>query len=694
MKSIKFNILFFILLFPLLAYSQEDTITNLNEYLSIVEANQNVDTLLSVAVNIWTSAPDSALAYALAAKKLSIDQGNKHNEAQALKIIGLSRYMLGEIVGCARSFEDALKIFEEINYKEGIANMCSNLGGIYTQQGYEVRALEISMRARDIAFEISDTLTIVSALNNIGLLYSKKDVTKDLALENYKRALELSESAGIKDGIGSQSLNIGEIYLNQGKTEVALEYFLKSIDAFEDINSINITNALNYLGKVYVIYEDYDRAFQYQQESLEISKRFGAKLNTAEALLALAETYYITGKYNKALDYNEQARVIASETGAIFSEMSAVEALAKIYHSLSDFDKAYSFLTNAWVLKDSIYAEKNQEQINKLRIQYELNDMLQENEFLRRDIELQALKNSQQKIFILALFLGIGLTFFFVIFLFRMNKQKKKKANEILGEQNIMISGQKKEITDSIKYASRIQRAVLTPEDEISKMLPDHFILYRPRDIVSGDFYWITKIKERIMCINADCTGHGVPGAFMSMLGIAFLNEIISRNPDIDANDLLNELRDHIIDSLRQRGKAGGSQDGMDLAAMIIDNKKSLLQFAGANNPLLLYRKGKLIEYKPDKMPIGIHERAGKSFTNHIIKLRKNDVVYTFSDGFPDQFGGPKGKKFMTKNLKHTLEDIHKIPMSDQKLKLEKILDDWMAGVDQIDDILVIGIRF
>ena len=196
------------------------------------------------------------------------------------------------------------------------------------------------------------------------------------------------------------------------------------------------------------------------------------------------------------------------------------------------------------------------------------------------------------------------------------------------------------------------------------------------------------------MCVVADSTGHGVPGAFMSMLGIAFLNEILSRNPDIRANEMLNELRAHIIDSLRQKGRAGDSQDGMDLSAMIIDHDKQLIEYAGANNPLLLYRGGELIEYKPDKMPIGFHERAGESFTNNLIDIKKGDVVYAFSDGFPDQFGGPKGKKFMIKNLKKQLLNLHDRPMKDQKQALDQILDNWMKDIDQIDDILLMGIRF
>jgi serine phosphatase RsbU (regulator of sigma subunit) len=192
----------------------------------------------------------------------------------------------------------------------------------------------------------------------------------------------------------------------------------------------------------------------------------------------------------------------------------------------------------------------------------------------------------------------------------------------------------------------------------------------------------------------ADCTGHGVPGAFMSMLGVAFLNEIISKNNEIDANQLLNELRKQVIISLHQTGREGENQDGMDVALFIIDQNAMKLQFSGANNPLFIYREGEdLMELKADKMPIGIHRLAENSFTNYEIDIRKGDMIYAFSDGYPDQFGGPNGKKYMIKNFKRDLQEVFMKPLEVQKSFLEKNLDDWMTGTHQIDDIMVIGVR-
>jgi len=265
-------------------------------------------------------------------------------------------------------------------------------------------------------------------------------------------------------------------------------------------------------------------------------------------------------------------------------------------------------------------------------------------------------------------------------------KHKMKKQHDL-------VQKQKKKIEDSILYAKRIQSAVLPPNRFIQHLLSDQFIFYKPRDIVSGDFYWIKQVDDKIFIAAADCTGHGVPGALMSMLGITFLNEIVNKNPNIHANEILNELRIHIISSLRQTGSAGESRDGLDIALCILNNKKQELEYAGANNPLYLIRNNNLNETKADRMPIGIHRRAKESFQNHIIKLQSDDLVYIFSDGFADQFGGEDGRKFLSSNFRNLLLNISSKSMYDQRMIIEKTFDDWKGERKQLDDILVIGFK-
>ena len=262
------------------------------------------------------------------------------------------------------------------------------------------------------------------------------------------------------------------------------------------------------------------------------------------------------------------------------------------------------------------------------------------------------------------------------------------------------IARQKEKITDSIHYAKKIQTAVLPPDDFLQKLLQEYFIMFRPKDIVSGDFYWATQKGNKILIAAADCTGHGVPGGFMSMLGITFLNEISGRITDkeMNAGEILTELRNSVKLSLRQTGKEGEAKDGMDIALCIIDKTTREVQFAGANNPLLVVRNTKgetpqMIDIKGDDMPIGIYYDEKAQFTNHTLQLQKNDMCYIFSDGYPDQFGGKRGRKFMLNRFKKMLASVSDQPVEVQKSFIEEKFDQWKGVHRQIDDVLVIGIR-
>ncbi len=260
------------------------------------------------------------------------------------------------------------------------------------------------------------------------------------------------------------------------------------------------------------------------------------------------------------------------------------------------------------------------------------------------------------------------------------------QKNEELAERN-------RDITDSIRYAKRIQNAVMPSKEKMQEILPDHFIVFRPRDIVSGDYYWVSELGTKTVVAAVDCTGHGVPGAFLSMLGVAFLNEIVSKGLATSAADILEHLREYIITSLKQTSKQGGSQDGMDMALVIIDPEKQELQFAGANNPLIFISDGVSQSLKADKMPIGIYQRGDKKFSNHSLSYKTGDTFYIFSDGYPDQFGGEKGRKFMRKRFQKLLADIQDKGMPEQGSILDMEFEKWKGSLDQVDDVLVMGVR-
>jgi serine phosphatase RsbU (regulator of sigma subunit) len=280
---------------------------------------------------------------------------------------------------------------------------------------------------------------------------------------------------------------------------------------------------------------------------------------------------------------------------------------------------------------------------------------------------------------------------------FQLKRQNRKLVDDLqLANQTLekKVKERTREITDSIKYARRIQNALLPPEDELDKLLPSYFILNKPRNIVSGDYYWVGRKDKKVAVAVADCTGHGVPGAFMSILGIASLNEILNKTEAVRAGEILDQLRIQVIKSLRQTGRTKEAKDGMEIALCVVDFERNLLEYSGAFRPLYLFRDKEFIELKGDSMPIGYYHEEDHIFRNQEMVFRENDMIYMFSDGYVDQLGGPHRKTYKSKQFKELLKNIHRKPLADQKKILESEYKAWKNNMDQIDDILIMGIRF
>jgi serine phosphatase RsbU (regulator of sigma subunit) len=278
----------------------------------------------------------------------------------------------------------------------------------------------------------------------------------------------------------------------------------------------------------------------------------------------------------------------------------------------------------------------------------------------------------------------------------RMFKYENLIYSREISQQRDVIEEKNKDIVSSIHYAQRIQKALLASDQLLDKHLPEHFVLYKPKDIVSGDFYWGELVNSKFILCTGDCTGHGVPGAFMSLLGVSFLNEIVKEKKITRPDLVFNHLRDDIIKVLNPEGTHDEGKDGMDAVLCSFDFKNMVLELACANNPMWIIRQNQLLEFKPDKQPIGMYriaEEEGKPFTLQTIPLQKGDLVYTFTDGYADQFGGGKGKKFKYKQLQEILLKISGLPLKEQHAVLDQTIEDWKGALDQVDDILLIGIR-
>ncbi len=275
----------------------------------------------------------------------------------------------------------------------------------------------------------------------------------------------------------------------------------------------------------------------------------------------------------------------------------------------------------------------------------------------------------------------------------KVQKVELEKKNHELIKQRDQIFEQKRDIIDDIKYSKRIQKAILPTEEATSSALKEYFVLDMPKSIVSGDFYWLGEIQGKKIVAVADCTGHGISGAFMTMAGIAFLNQIVSKKLSLSANEILFELRVLIMNLLKQKGEEGEASDGMDIALVIIDEQNKTIEFAGANNPFYLIKEGQLEIYKGDRMPIGIHLFFKRPFTNHLINYNEGDIIYLFSDGYADQFGGPKNKKYRYRQFQEYLYEIHRLPMPEQKERLMEEITNWKGKNEQVDDIIVLGFK-
>ena len=380
------------------------------------------------------------------------------------------------------------------------------------------------------------------------------------------------------------------------------------------------------------------------------------------------------------------------------------DILRGAYAQLGDYENAYLSNEQYWIINESIQNDNTKSEVQKERMNFEFS-MTQLEQKLKADQEDERKRLEQEaadqrtSFIMIGLIGGVALLAILALVLYR-NFRQKQKISEVLSEKNTLITEQKelveeknKEITDSINYASRIQNSILPPNDQWQRLLPDSFVLYLPKDIVSGDFYWIDQHEDKVLFAAVDCTGHGVPGAMMSVVGLNLLQDAVHDRGLHHPGEILSHLDDGVHKTLRQTEQRG-VKDGMDLGVCSLNLKTRKLEYAGAYNPLYIVRNGKLEQTKADKLPIGMnYDGAIDQYTNHEFDLQPGDCVYLLTDGYPDQFGGPKGKKFMYRPLREMLASMHDVPMVDQHKKLLEAFQQWRGDLEQVDDVCLIGVR-
>ena len=638
------------------------------------------------------SQPDSSFYLAGLQLNLAEETGNKHWIASALNTQGATFFLKGNYDEALGYYQRSLEILEEINNIKGMTKAYNNMGIIYKNQGNEKKALEYYHKCLKISEEIGDKKAIAKAYSNIGNIFRGQGNHKQ-ALEYYRKSFKLDEILGDKRGMANTLINIGNIYADSSKGDTALSYYKRALEIYEEISDKRGKAACyGNIGSIFKKQGDPEQALIYYQQGLKIFVETGNRRGMAVSYNHIGNLYFIKEDYSEALKYGNQAMDMATEVGGVLEIGSAAHLLHKVFLINDQPSKALEMYKLYVEMRDSIYSQENKEASIKLDYQhaYEKEQALAEAKH-QEQMALSAEREKRQKLIAYATGGGLLIVFLFAIFIFnrlRITRMQKK----IIEAQKEIVEAQKKDITDSIQYAENIQQALLPSAEELS-LIPDGFVLFKPKDIVSGDFYWMQHFNDRIYIAVCDCTGHGVPGAFMSMIGSSLLDEAVVEKGITKPNEIFYDVRKGFIEALKQTGDAGQQKDGMD-GVLIAWDKKITLEIATAFNPAFFIRNGEIWEIKADRQPVGFLTGEQKEFTHHEFTVQRGDTLYLFSDGFHDQFGGPKEKKFMMKNFKNLLLSIQDKIMNEQKVILEDTLLEWKGDLEQVDDILVMGMRF
>jgi serine phosphatase RsbU (regulator of sigma subunit) len=691
-------------------FSQEDPSVEslIASFEDAKERSEKFDYALSIALTYSLKLEnDKANEYLNIASKLT-DTTNSEEKALIL-------YTKGRILTADEQFESAeqkhlesLELSRKLNDKELIINNYSGLASIYGYQSKIYLSNSYWFSCIPYYQKENDPLSLQNAYNNIGFNYTQYDEHEQAIpyfLESYDIAYEFEDI----DGMSAALINSGYAYEMLGKNDSALIQYRASIPLHQELG---IEEYVGYsyvlMGTIYAKLNQTDSAVFYLEKSRLILEQKEDDYGMSYVHYGYALYYEHIGD-NKKSEYHAVEGVKYSKNSFfINNEMKSLNVLQRVLYNQGKYKGAYDNYAQFVHLRDSIKNPLNSREIAGLEYKYEyqtkhLSDSLK----FEEDKRLASFQHEEEikRYWLYALTGSVVLIFLVILIIIQIRNSKiRKKKNQELREKNDEINRQKEqvevahfelevknqEILDSITYAKRIQSAILPPAKIVKEYLHQSFILYKPKDIVAGDFYWLEHKDDKVLFAAADCTGHGVPGAMVSVICNNGLNRSVREHNLTDPAAILNKTREIVIAEFEKSEEE--VKDGMDIALCSLDGNR--LKFAGAHNPLWIIRNGsnEIEEIKADKQPIGKFATE-KPFTTHKILLNKGDAFYIFSDGFADQFGGDKGKKFKAVNFKKLLLSIRNKPLENQKKLLEDAFEAWKGSLEQLDDICVIGVK-
>ncbi len=646
------------------------------------------------------------------------ETNDKYNLAAAYYYLGTFYSDRGDYKSCVTYVKKSVVIRKEIKDDIGLGACYSFLGLCYSHLDnyllgidYIQKSIQIRERIKDKRGLANSYLTMYKVYNELGEI--------DKALDSEMKSLSICKELGDLQCITGRYTNIGQIYQKKGQYKEALNYHFRALELSKKIQIKNrIALVHENIARVYALTNRTDKALKHIDSCLIIRTELKELEGIASTLLLLAEIQLEKGQTAMVISNAQKSIEIAKKLQLRSMMKDAHLLLSKAFEQQKNSEKALFHFHQFTYLKDSLFnVDQSKELVRQeLEFNFSRKQEIQRQQQLKK--EDAAKQKSQRQLNIIiggALILVIlSLLLIFSIYQYRLkNKSQKelKGANTVLNTKNtelevknniIEIQSQtiqvkSQEITDSIHYARQIQLAILPTQTDFTSNFDAAFVLFEPKDLISGDFFWITKIHKKIIYATVDCTGHGVPGGFMSMLGMSILNELVNEQGLIEPAVILTRLREKVISSLRQKGTEGEQKDGMDMTLCVIDTDLMTLTYAIANHAIYLIRLNEntpeLMEFKGDRHPVGIYNDELQTFHQYEIPLLKGDRVFTFTDGYADQFGGPKGKKFKNLQLKELLLSIQNETISKQGELVAKTFETWKGELEQIDDVCLIGIE-
>jgi len=605
----------------------------------------------------------------------------------------------------AKNYTDTLLNIYGNETSEELANVYVNQSLIFDALGQYPEGLAASQKALNIYAQLNDLNGQAICFSDIGVFhyYRGKD---SLARVYLDQAFDIYQNLADSSGMAQCYNNIANTYFETDDYLTAIDTYTKGLEIDQRLNDIEGQSIfLSNIGETYTYMKEYDKAEEYLQKSLKLAESLNDPWTISNPLRGLGELYQTLGNTEEAIKVVQRSVLLCLDIDALPELASAYNQLFELYYSKGNYKEAILYHELYYQANDSIFNIEKEAMFNDMEMQYQVKDKNQKLILAQKNKEVNDLahqkeidKNKERQNLILVGLLCVGVVLIIVV----INVVQKKKANKLLRNQNkiiqeknikintayLEIEEKSNEILDSINYAKRIQSAILPSSKSVTEFLPNSFILYKPKDIVAGDFYWLEHKNNKVLFAAADCTGHGVPGAMVSVVCNNALNRSVREYGLTDPGKILDKTKKLVVEEFEK--SEDEVKDGMDIALCCLENNK--LSYAGANNPLWIYRKGELLHWKADHQPIGKYEFE-EPFTTHEIELLKGDTIYIFSDGYPDQFGGERGKKYKSTNLKSFLLSIQSYSIEEQKMLMEEEFENWRGNHEQIDDVCVIGVR-